>query len=84
MGRSCVHRLYACGHRGLAMYRCCLCGSYFSEPDTERVCWEDYYGVGSMFPNSNYGTIEVCPCCGHDEFDSFCEEEDKEFEEWTD
>lgn len=57
------------------MCRCDNCGARFEEPELERVCWEDYYGVSSMFPNSNYGEIAVCPnCCSEDIYE--------EEEEW--
>lgn len=46
------------------MYRCNECGETFEEPIYMEVCWEDYYGVGSMFENKNYGVIAECPYCG--------------------
>ena len=63
------------------MWKCEMCGSIFSEPDSIRYCYEDYYGVSSMFPNRNYGYYDACPYCGSEEIDSFYESED---EEWTD
>lgn len=56
------------------MYRC-SCGAMFAEPDYLEVCYEDYYGVSSMFPNRNYGTFAVCPECGSDDLEEiFCDE----------
>lgn len=67
------------------MYKCSLCGSLFSEPDVvqERGCHESDCGVFSMFPDHHYYTrdIEVCPDCGSEDFDSYWEEDDDEFEE---
>ena len=58
------------------MYKCEMCDSIFSDPDRERVCMEDYFGVGSMFPNRNYDYIYKCPYCGSEEIDSYWEEKD--------
>lgn len=68
------------------MLICCECGHIFSEDDLEyeRVCWEDYYGVGSMFPNKNYGEIPICPECGSDELGDYYEDEDDGEEEEDD
>lgn len=67
------------------MYRCPECGEIFEDPIYMEVCWEDYCGVGSMFPNRNYGTIAKCPRCGNSidtEYDIYYEEEeDDRFEE---
>lgn len=49
------------------MYRCRSCGCRFEKPDYMEICWEDYYGVGSMFPNKNYGVVAECPNCGSDD-----------------
>jgi len=46
------------------MYQCPECDEIFEEPVFEEVCWEDLYGVGSMFPDRHYGTIASCPYCG--------------------
>ena len=58
------------------MWVCDNCGAMFSDPDTERCSYEDYYGVGSMFANRNYFTLEVCPSCGSEDIASYCEEDD--------
>ena len=57
------------------MYVCNHCGAMFEEPETERICLEDYYGVGGAFGNSNYGYIDVCPECGSDNFDEVYEDD---------
>jgi len=63
------------------MYKCPECGEIFEEPNYMEVCWEDYYGVGSMFPNRNYGVISQCPHCGeaiNTDDDIYYEEEDED------
>ena len=60
------------------MCRCDNCGARFEEQDYVRVCWEDYFGVSSMFSNYNYGTIAECPNCGSEDIDEYDDEE----EEW--
>lgn len=63
------------------MYRCWNCREIFDDDEIRyvEVCWEDYYGVGGMFPDRHYGQIAVCPYCGNDEIEEFNEEE--EFDE---
>lgn len=66
------------------MYRCPECGEVFEEPVFETVCFEELYGVGSMFGDRHYGTFANCPVCGASidiEEDTYDEEEDDEFEE---
>lgn len=63
------------------MWKCELCGSIFSEPDSVEYCYEDYCGVASMFEDRHYGYYDVCPYCGAEEIHSYWEEEDDEFEE---
>ena len=60
------------------MWICDLCGSIFSEPASIRYCYEDYYGVSSMFPNKNYGYFDACPYCGSEEINSYWEEDECE------
>ena len=65
------------------MYKCPECGAIFDEPEYETVCFEELYGVGSMFPDRHYGTFANCPECGGAidiEYDIYDEEED-EYEE---
>lgn len=65
------------------MWKCEMCGSVFSEPDSIEYCPEDYYGVSSMFPNKHTAYYDACPYCGSEEINSYCEDED-EVEEWED
>ena len=61
------------------MYRCPECGAVFEEPEYETVCFEELYGVGSMFQDRHYGTFANCPECGEAidiEYDIYDEEED--------
>lgn len=46
------------------MYKCRECGATFEEPVYETVCFEELYGVGSMFMDRHYGTFTNCPECG--------------------
>lgn len=63
------------------MYRCNRCKAIFEEPDTERVCLEDYNGVGRMFPDSHYGYFNICPCCGTGDIDEYYESEEDDYDE---
>lgn len=61
------------------MYRCESCQKMFEDPDSETFCYEDYYGVSSMFQNRYYGTYAVCPECGSEEIeevgcDEYCDD----------
>lgn len=65
------------------MYKCPECGAVFEEPEYETVCFEELYGVGSMFSDRHYGTFANCPQCGGSidiEYDTY-DEEDYETEE---
>lgn len=46
------------------MYRCRECGKIFDEPDYIERCYEDMYGVGSMFSDRHYAVYPECPYCG--------------------
>ena len=62
------------------MYKCPERGSVFEEPEYETVCFEELYGVGSMFSDRHYGTFANCPHCGGSidiEYDIYDEEEDE-------
>ena len=66
------------------MYKCPECGAIFEEPEYETVCYEEIYGVGSMFPDKHYGTFANCPRCGGSidiEYDTWDEEYDDENDE---
>lgn len=66
------------------MYKCPECGAIFEEPVFETICYEEIYGVGSMFADRHYGTITNCPECGMAidiEYDIYDEEEGDEYEE---
>lgn len=59
------------------MYRCRECKMTFEYPDYVEICFEDEYGVSSMFSTRNYGVVAQCPYCGHPVY----EEEDQIDEE---
>ena len=66
------------------MYKCPECGAIFEEPEYETVCFEELYGVGSMFSDRHYGTFANCPRCGGAidiEYDTWDEEYDDENDE---
>ena len=66
------------------MYKCPECGAIFEEPEYETVCFEELYGVGSMFADRHYGTFANCPRCGGSidiEYDTWDEEYDDENDE---
>lgn len=77
MGRLGVSDICPVRDRGLVMWKCEMCGSVFSEPDSIEYCPEDYYGVSSMFPNRNTAYYDACPECGSEEIHSYCEDEDE-------
>lgn len=64
------------------MFRCGGCGCVFADDEVqyERVCWEDYYGVGGMFDSRNYGDLMTCPHCGSDDIEELDEEDEEEDE----
>ena len=65
------------------MYKCPECGAVFEKPEYETVCFEELYGVGSMFGDRHYGTFANCPECGGSidiEYDTY-DEEDYETDE---
>ena len=55
------------------MYQCYNCCAIFEKPDIEWVNVGVYYGVDN--PYGKQATIEVCPCCG-------CEEFQETYEDW--
>ena len=65
-------------------YKCPECGAIFEEPVYETVCFEELYGVGSMFADRHYGTFANCPRCGEAidiEYDTYDEEYEDEQDE---
>lgn len=50
------------------MFICNDCGCMFEEPDTRRTTYEAYYGVYSEFGSHTPFYLDICPCCGSDEF----------------
>ena len=65
-------------------YKCPECGAIFEEPEYETVCFEELYGVGSMFTDRHYGTFANCPQCGGSidiEYDIYDEEYEYESDE---
>ena len=66
------------------MYKCPECGTKFEEPIYETVCYEELYGVGSMFPDKHYGIFANCPECGGPidiEYDTWDEEYEEDIDE---
>lgn len=66
------------------MYKCPECGAIFEDPEYETVCFEELYGVGSMFTDRHYGTFANCPQCGGSidiEYDIYDEEYEYESDE---
>ena len=53
------------------MWKCERCGEIFDEPGEKKVCYEDYYGVSSLFTTNTYGYFAVCPNCGSDYIDEW-------------
>ena len=59
------------------MYKCEDCGSVFDEPESVRYCYEEEYGVTSLFGDRHYGYYDACPFCGSEEIHSYQEEDDE-------
>lgn len=65
------------------MYACDACLAMFEDPAIEVICFEDYYGVGSMFPDRHYGNVSTCPECGSEEiYEVGCDEECDDCPHW--
>lgn len=63
----------------MKMYKCSDCGCEFDDPIEIRTSYENYFGVGGLFPNHNYMTYQACPCCHSEDFEEVYEyEEDEE------
>lgn len=59
------------------MYRCEFCREIIEEPEQRQICYEDEYGVSSLFPDKHYGYVSVCPGCGAEEIEDYYEEEEE-------
>ena len=72
------------------IYKCDHCNNICKENelDSKEVDMENYYGVGSDFPDHHYQTMYICPVCGSEdifEVGSFSKEdfeEDLNESEW--
>ena len=51
------------------MYKCTKCYEVFDEPDSKTICYEDYYGVGSLFDTRHTTEILICPECGDEDIE---------------
>lgn len=66
------------------MFRCIKCGVMFEEPDSRRFCYEEEYGVSSMFSSRNYGHYDVCPECGSENIEEVgCDEYCNDCPTWS-
>ena len=66
------------------MYRCEDCKAMFVEPESIEICYEDYYGVSSMFADRHYGSQSVCPVCGSEQIEEiWCDEDCMDCSWWT-
>jgi len=63
------------------MYRCNKCGKEFEDPERREYIgtYEEYYGVSSLFGDSNpcHFEWEVCPWCESESFDEIDEEDEE-------
>ena len=46
------------------IYYCDNCDYYFKNPTTKNVDMENFYGVGSDFPDHHHQRMDFCPNCG--------------------
>ena len=65
------------------MWICNECNHKFEEVKWKKICFEDEYGVGSLFDSRNYTNVQVCPSCDSREIEELekccnCEEYFKE------
>lgn len=61
---------------GMPTYKCNDCGAFFDEPYEKTICWEDEFGVSSLFRDRHYETVRRCPYCDSSDY-VFTEEEDR-------
>lgn len=59
------------------MYECSNCHKQFERPIFEKVCQEDYYGVGGLFGNKHYSVVGFCPYCKSEEWEKVKENDDE-------
>ena len=52
------------------MYKCTKCDAIFEEPDRTTICYEDYYGVGSLFDTRHTTDLLICPECGDEDIEN--------------
>ena len=45
------------------VWYCEECDKYYDEPKTKRTNMEMHYGVASLFPDSHYEDLLMCPIC---------------------
>lgn len=60
------------------MFRCRNCDCEFEEAVEIRTTYENYCGVGGLFPNHNYMTYLACPNCHSEEYDEVSEDYEEE------
>ena len=67
----------------LTLWKCDSCNNIFEEDeaDSKRVNMEVYYGVASLFPDSHYSDIAVCPRCGSEDIEEIGIFNKEDFEE---
>ena len=64
------------------MYKCGDCVCIFEEPIVQKMRYEDFYGVSSMFDTSTPMELNVCPNCSSDYLEILEEENgDDEYDE---
>ena len=63
------------------MYRCGDCGCIFEEPIVQKMSFEDFYGVSSMFDTSTPMELNVCPNCSSDYLEVLEEDGEDEYDE---
>ena len=57
-------------------YKCCGCERKFDEPNILQTTYEEYYGA--PLPTRTYLKLELCPCCGCEDFNESGEEDEIE------
>ena len=67
----------------LTLWKCDSCNNIFEEDeaDSKKVNMEVYYGVASLFPDSHYSDIAVCPRCGSEDIEEVGIFNKEDFEE---